>query len=354
MGPGASVSSDSAGAQSRAVPSADPAARWGHRTPTNGDDRDMVFGYAATAMVRVRDLGTTDLFPVVCERLVLRPLSRGGVPAAFDAIDSLRAKAGATVNEVLADILYSQSVPEKWVFPLRERGIAATFDLHPNDRGPRYDQHSGALWIDGWPHCPNTPAQLLDLTHPRNLSPAPEPVPEKVAPTGEAAATRKKRPQPVPTVRRQSSAARAEAKAVQVAQQAELDRAALNEYKTLIAERSKYGFRRIAGPTATGSERFTCPARAGYIAAPAAPCQRCCPESTTCPTRPTPPTPTAPPAAPRRPSPPPETCSQRPANSTATAPTSGSSPTPAEPASRDCSANSNNPAAARSDAAGPA
>lgn len=248
------------------VPSADPAAHWGHRTPTNSDDRELVFGYAATAMVRVRDTGTTGPYPVVCERLVLRPLSRGGVPAAIEAIDSLRAKSGATVNEVLADILYSQSVPANWVEPLQERGITPTFDLHPNDRGPRYDQHTGVLWLDGWPHCPNTPDHLLDLTHPRNMCPAPEPEPATTDdPDDQAKGKKGSRHKLVPTARRKASAARREADAIKTALQAELDRAAFARFQSLITERSKYAFRRMAGPSKDGTEGYTCPARAGYI-----------------------------------------------------------------------------------------
>lgn len=107
-------------------------------------------GTAARSLSQI--WATAAPFPVPCERLLLRPLSRGGVNASMVVIDSLRAKESATVKEVLADILYSQSVAENWVQPMRERGITPTFKLHPNDRGPRYDQALGVLWIDGWPH----------------------------------------------------------------------------------------------------------------------------------------------------------------------------------------------------------
>lgn len=211
------------------LPSADPAAHWGHRSPTNYDEREMVFGYAATAMVRVPDVGHLGLFPVLCERLVLRPASKGGVPAAMVALDSLRGKGSATVKELLADILYSQSVPENWVDPLRERKIVPTFDLHPNDRGPRYDPVLGVLWVDGWPHCPNMPQELMDLAKPRNLCPAPEPEPVKEDPKQPA----REYPAPPPTKRRKASKASkasAEAARVRREEQARLDRDLLAKF----------------------------------------------------------------------------------------------------------------------------
>ncbi len=235
--------------------SADLDARWGYKTATFGDPADKFFGYSLTALAPVRALDQPESrMPAVAARLALRPAANDNIEPALTGIQSLQAH-GHQVKELIADRGYTYKKAQKWQTPLRELGIAPVLDLHPHDRGAHYDKETGAVWIDGWPYCAETPERLKKIPRPPSFSAG------KPRPTTNTPATHPSHTTTATNTRALASAAKQErnhARNTEVAQ-------ALEKFHQLIAERGQYALRRVAGPDATGKERFEDPAHAGQL-----------------------------------------------------------------------------------------
>lgn len=225
---------DDAVRRARPGRSADPDARFGHRTRTFDNRSRFVFGYQMVAVVRTPKVdGPRE--PLLIDRISLVPGNENGVPETFDLLDRLTDE-GRKPHEILADRGFTHSLPEKWASRLRERGIKQVLDMHPMGRGARLHPDHGYVMVDGWPHCPAMPTELVDIARPPSLS-----VGTKPAPNG----------------RRRSEHA-------QDLQEWTAHKEALERARALIAERTQYRFERL-GRTSAGNERFICPARAGKI-----------------------------------------------------------------------------------------
>lgn len=216
------------------VVSFDPDARWDYRTKTYDNRTNSCFGYDLFAMVAVPAVGAdTKSLPKLTHRLALRPCGLDVVEPALDMLDRF-ADDGAPIRELLYDRAWSYKTADRWAQPLRDRDIAAVFDLHPKDRGVR--DHKGIRMVDGAPHCPSMPDELINIPRPATLSAGVlkknATIPERVA---------------------------------HAARVAELER-----FHTAIARRQQWAFRRVTSAKADGSERWECPAQAGKLV-----CEHC-------------------------------------------------------------------------------
>ncbi len=167
--------------------------------------------------------------PILTWRMGLSPANVDVVGPGLTLIDGLL-NSGHQVDELLDDRGFSGRDPARWADPLRERGIKHVFDLFACDHGVK--DHDGVRMIDGTPHCPATPDDLVTINRPAKLS--------------------------VGVLKKGASAA---------AQQAEHDRQRdeLDAFREGIAAREQYAFRRVAGPDKTGKERWECPARSTKV-----------------------------------------------------------------------------------------
>ena len=145
---------------------ADPDARWGRKTAKGGGD-EMYFGYGVYALTRIPEVGQpSNTAPILTERIIVRPAAKGEIEPSLAGIDSLR-KAGRNVNEVVCDRGFSYKVATSWADQLRARGITQVMDIHPSDQ--RVMPHQGVAMVDGAPHCPGTPQELLLIQRPKSL-----------------------------------------------------------------------------------------------------------------------------------------------------------------------------------------
>jgi hypothetical protein len=227
------------------VRSFDPDARWGYRTKTYDNRTSYCFGYDLFALVAVPLASADPLsMPKLTHRLVVRPSGLDVVEPAITMLDDL-ARSGTPVSELLNDRAWSYKTADRWADPLRERGISQIFDLHPNDRGVR--DHEGIRMVDGAPHCPSMPDELINIERPATLSP------------GE--------------LKKNANAADRAAYEARVAQ--------IERFNAAIAERRKWAFRRVTSADATGAERWQCPAQAGKLMCEHCPMSQFLPEDTT-------------------------------------------------------------------------
>lgn len=119
----------------------DPSARTLYRTPTNRDKRDRGLGHYIETATITRDLppNQTEFSPNdepyvgVCDGARFHNQSHSGheVVRMLDIIDAF----GARVDTVTGDRGFTNSVPEKWAIPLRERGMRLVHDLREDQRG---------------------------------------------------------------------------------------------------------------------------------------------------------------------------------------------------------------------------
>lgn len=210
--------------------SADPDARWGHRTATYGDWTDTFFGYHLTAFVRIDAAGAARrAVPTLTERIMFHPANNNEVPDAIRALDVLSAQTGK-VEEIVADRGYSGKATENWARPIRERNILSVFDLMPSDHGSVPHEKHGYIMIDGWPHDPSVPDHLVDIERPQSFTLGS--LPEKAT-----------------SAEKKEHARRA----------ADIDR-----FNRLIAERRLYAYERVAFQN-NGAERFRCPGVRGKL-----------------------------------------------------------------------------------------
>lgn len=205
----------------------DADAAWGYRTKTYSNGSSSVFGYTMVSIVGIPDVGDIkDRAPILTQGIRLRPANSGVVEPGLALIDSYT-DTSPRLAEVLNDRAWSYALAEQWAYPLRARGIEQVLDLHPNDRGAR--DFEGIRMVDGAPHCPSMPDDLVNIARPARFS------------VGEL---------------------RKNATAEQVRQH-DADTQALAEFRAKVAERQTWSFRRVAGPDANGKERWECPAQAG-------------------------------------------------------------------------------------------
>lgn len=205
----------------------DKDARLGYRTKTYSNGSSSLFGYNLFSIVGIPMVGEVkDRAPILTQGIRLRPANAGVVTPGLELLDSYASTHGQ-LSQVLNDRAWSYASAEQWAFPVRERGIEQVLDLHPNDRGVR--DFEGIRMVDGAPHCPSMPDDLVNIMRPARFS--------------------------VGELRKDPSTERI--------RQHEADTEALDEFRAKIAERRTWSFRRVAGPDMNGKERWECPAQAG-------------------------------------------------------------------------------------------
>ncbi|WP_444663414.1 hypothetical protein ACT17Q_14940 [Cellulomonas sp. CW35] len=205
----------------------DPDARWGYQTRTFDKGTNKCFGYQMVSFTRIQPVGQATE-PRLTERIVVLPASRKVCPPSIATIDRLAAD-GKPVKEIVVDRGFSYGDADEWARPLRARGIEQVLDLHEKDQGVR--DLDGVKIIAGTPHCPSMPDDLVKILRPAKLDP------------GRLRAGADKFEQAEHTRR--------------------IDE--LVEFRRRIAERQQYAFRRVAGPSPEGKERYECPAQAGKV-----------------------------------------------------------------------------------------
>lgn len=205
----------------------DKDARFGYRTKTYSNGSSSVFGYSMVSIVGIPAVGEVhDRAPILTQGIRLRPANSGVVEPGLALLDAYRDK-GVELSQVLNDRAWSYALAEQWAHPVRERGIEQVLDLHPNDRGAR--DYEGIRMVDGAPHCPAMPDELVDIPRPARFS--------------------------VGQLRKNATA--------EQVRQHEADTKALEEFRAQITQRQTWSFRRVAGPDINGKERWECPAQAG-------------------------------------------------------------------------------------------
>jgi hypothetical protein len=152
---------------------ADPDARAGHRSATNGRPAGPYVGYELHLGVQTREvrwtnhIDRTTLGPEVPGVVTTCNLVPAGSHRGRSVVDTLiSAKHGAhEIEEVVWDPGYSLCKPESTAVPLAQAGIVQTFQPVTHQRGRR--PFSGeALLIDGQLFSPHLPEELRQLPAP--------------------------------------------------------------------------------------------------------------------------------------------------------------------------------------------
>ena len=144
----------------RTVWSADPDARWGHRTGTNRRPTEHFLGYEAHVATYVPSVGEAPL-PQLAAGLALRPGVRDRTSAMLGILDCM-----PNVHEGLLDRAYTTAKGNKLAGPLRDRDIQVTMDLHKSQRGVRPGPGPGLIWLDGHLYTSAIPERLRNLEPP--------------------------------------------------------------------------------------------------------------------------------------------------------------------------------------------
>ncbi|MFF2375034.1 transposase [Streptomyces xiamenensis] len=134
------------GADGRAQHTADPDAREGYRSGTNGRPGNVFCGYDLHLAVNARAVNGPEV-PFVFTGMHLAPAGTHKGEAGIALLDQIRAH--QQVSEVAADRGYSYCTPTRWAHPLRTRGIEPVIDLHPKQRGTRPGPIPGTVIVDG-------------------------------------------------------------------------------------------------------------------------------------------------------------------------------------------------------------
>ncbi len=195
----------------RATRAADPDAAWGVKTSKSGKD-ERYFGYELHAVVRVGRLNDDRLVPCLAERIAVTPASTNCSEAVLPIIHRMH-DTGIRLREVIADRGYTYKTG--WSRGLRAMDVDSVLDLHPTQLGAR-GSHAGTTMIAGVPHCPATPTAFETIPRPERLAASPE----------------------------------------------------METFVGRIQSREQWALRRVAGPDASGTERYECPARAGKLRCP--------------------------------------------------------------------------------------
>lgn len=214
----------------------DPDAMWGYRTKTFDNKTKLVFGFQMNTFTRIAGLDCAEE-PGLIDHIRLSPANEKGIGETLDILASLAA-AGRAPAEVIADRAYTYTVPEDWAVPLKELGIQQVADIHPKDHGARPHPEHGYIMIDGHPHVASIPAHLIHIDRPTKFS-------VKAPATEKNADSERWR-------------------------EYEKNRAELERFEQLIAERTQYRFEGH-GKTSGGNRRFISPARAWKMRCPGFP-----------------------------------------------------------------------------------
>lgn len=175
------------------VASADPDAGWGRRHPkgnkisghaprSNDDDLagdhrfelskvERYYGYIAHFAVTTADTWPDGTAPEIAAsmRVAAAHDMDGVAPALIDMVDSMQ-HAGLPVERVIVDRGYSMRTAERWLVPLSDRGVFASFDL-PHYQFGRRGTHHGAVIMNGEMYCPHMPDELVNVQIPGSSSP---------------------------------------------------------------------------------------------------------------------------------------------------------------------------------------
>lgn len=209
-------------------------ARHGYRTETVASATSKLFGYQMEALVRVGELGEDVPRFIEAFRLVPgnNPSPRHTLELLDGITDRIRHTGQGTIPvEIMADRAYSNAVEENWVDELVARGITQVLSIHPKDRGSR-PHPDGYLMIDGWPFHPAIPKRLINPKLPKKLTLDPKP----------------------------------DAVDYKAVEQWEEQKAALENFNSVIAEREAYRYvRHTPRSKPGGDERFVCPGKAGSL-----------------------------------------------------------------------------------------
>jgi hypothetical protein len=152
---------------------ADPDARAGHRSATNGRPAGPYVGYELHLGVQARDVRWTNhvdrstLGPEVPGVITTCNLVPAGTHRGRSVVDTLISAKddGQKIEEVVWDPGYSLCKPESTSVPLAQAGISQTFQPVTHQRGRR--PFSGeALLIDGQLFSPHLPEELRQLPAP--------------------------------------------------------------------------------------------------------------------------------------------------------------------------------------------
>lgn len=124
-----------------------------------------VWGYQITLAAWVREDGGGPA-PCLALRVLVRPANSDEAQSAVELLEGF-VRDGGVLSDVVADRGFTYRLAENFAAPVRRLGGRIVMDLHPNQRGPRGATTGGAIWIDGWPHCPATPEELWHLEQPQ-------------------------------------------------------------------------------------------------------------------------------------------------------------------------------------------
>lgn len=208
-------------------------AKWGYKTAKSGE-KEMFFGYDVYAWVRVQEVGATDPYPHLVERLVVRPAASDEPRSTIPMIRAMHAGV-YPIRTLITDRAWSYKKAKRWVRKLRQLGIEQVVDLHNNDHGVR--DYDGLRIVAGWPHCPAMPDKLVDIKRPAKLTlPDGSVIDDLPETTGDEIESKAKRE--------------------------------TRKFIGKIQARRAYATRRVSGPNAEGDERHECPADAGQCRCP--------------------------------------------------------------------------------------
>ncbi|HNV10733.1 MAG TPA: hypothetical protein PKN27_05320, partial [Propionibacteriaceae bacterium] len=129
--------------EGRAFWSADPDARWGHRTATDRRPTEHFLGYEAHLATYAPRVGSEPI-PQVAAGLAIRPGIRDRARACLNIVDAL-----PRFEDILLDRGYTTAKGSQLAGPLRDREITVTMDLHKTQRVVRPGPEVGTLWVDG-------------------------------------------------------------------------------------------------------------------------------------------------------------------------------------------------------------
>ncbi len=191
----------------------DPDAAVGVKTRKDGKTESF-YGYHEHTIVQVPDPGTgKDEEPRLITRFELTPASADVVDVSLSLLDRL----GRPAETLIVDRHYSFKKPERWRDELADRHIDQVLDLRADEHG--FTELDHMRWAAGWPHCPATPDILGTIER------------------------------PAPAKDRDNSEA-------------------WKKFRSDIARRFNFAFRRVTSPDEMGVARYECPASAGKIACP--------------------------------------------------------------------------------------
>jgi hypothetical protein len=133
---------------------------WGIKTSKSGKD-ERFFGYHEHTFVQVPDSKEeSDTVPPLITAFELTPASTDVVEVSLSLIDRMLHKP----TTLIVDRHYHFKRAERWLVPLRERGIDQVHDLRVDEHG--FVESGRLRWAAGWAHCPATPDAFGEIPRP--------------------------------------------------------------------------------------------------------------------------------------------------------------------------------------------